>query len=171
MLINIRELQNGHTVVEQEVSMTEEQVSDIGFCGTVICKAKIDRVQFQIYVHISYSCKVNQECARCLVAFEYPMEGTFDIVLRDKSILRKSESDEEDSFDYSFSERDNVIDMRQSLYEEVMLNLPVKPLCKTTCRGTLDYKESGSDSRETKEFIDPRWEALKKIKKQNKSNK
>ncbi len=167
MLINIRELPKGHTVVEQDVSMTEEQVGDVGFCGNVFCHAEIDRVQFQIYAHVSYTCKVNQECSRCLTAFEYPMKGTFDIILQDRSALGKIEDDDADSFDYYFSERDAEIDIRQSLYEEVMVNLPIKPLCKTDCQGVTDYKEKDSD-KGSEEVIDPRWEALKKIKRNNK---
>lgn len=167
MLINIRELPKGHTVVEQDVSMTEEQVSDVGFCGSVFCHAEIDRVQFQIYAHVSYTCKVNQECSRCLTAFEYPMKGTFGIILQDRNALGKIEDDDADSFDYYFSERDAEIDIRQALYEEVMLNLPIKPLCKTDCQGVTDYKEKDSD-KGSEEVIDPRWEALKKIKRNSK---
>lgn len=164
MLINIREIPKGHTVVEQDVSMTEEQVRDVGFIGNVFCRAEIDRIQFQIYAHVFYTCKVNQECSRCLKAFEYSLRGNFDIILQDRNALGKSESDDTDSFDYYFSDRETVIDIRQSLYEEVMVNLPIKPLCKADCQGVTDYKKSDSADGEPKGSIDPRWEALKEIK-------
>ena len=165
MLINIKDIPKGHTVIEQDVTMTEEQIQDTGFAGNVFCRAEIDRIQFQIYIHVSYTCNVKQECSRCLEEIEFPVKGDFDIVLQDRNALGKIEDDDSDSFDYYFSERDAEIDMRQSLYEEVMVNLPIKPLCKTDCQGVTDYIEK---DKGTEEVIDPRWEALKKIKRNSK---
>ncbi len=167
MLINIKDIPKGHTVIEQDVSMTEEQIEDTGFVGNVFCHAEIDSIQFQIYIHVSYTCKVKQECSRCLKEIEFPVKGEFDIVLQDRNSPDKIEGDDADSFDYYFSERDAEIDIRQSLYEEVVVNLPIKPLCKTDCRGVTDYKKKDSDNG-AEEVIDPRWEALKKIKKNSK---
>jgi len=48
-----------------------------------------------------------------------------------------------------------------------MVNLPIKPLCETDCRGVTDYMEKDTDKEAEKE-IDPRWEALKKIKRDTK---
>lgn len=166
MLINIKDIPKGHTVIEQNVTMTDEQIKDSGFAGSVFCHAEIDRIQFQIYIHVSYTCNVKQECSRCLKEIEFPLKGKFDIVLQDRNALGKIEEGD-DTFDYYFSEREQEIDIRQSLYEDVMVNLPIKPLCKTDCRGVTDYMEKDTDKEAEKE-IDPRWEALKKIKRDTK---
>lgn len=167
MLITIKDIPKGHTVIEQNVTMTEEQIKDCGFTDEVVCHAEIDRIQFQIYIHMSYTCHVKQECSRCLKELESLVKGDFTIVLQDKNTLGKIEDDDADAFDYYFSERDTEIDIRQSLYEDVMVNVPIKPLCKPDCQGVSAYKEKSSDSK-TEGEIDPRWEALKKIKKNDK---
>lgn len=170
MLINIRDIPEGHSVIEQDVTMAEEQIKDSGFIGNVFCHVEIDRLQFQIYLNMSYTCRVIQECSRCLNAFEYPMHGSFSLVLHDRNAPENSLNDDEEFFDYCFNEYDTTIDIRRSLYEEVLINLPIKPLCKADCQGVMDYEKNASANSGLKNTIDPRWEALKKLKKNIQEN-
>lgn len=170
MFITIKDiLKTSYTVIDQNITMTEQQIQDGGFSGEVACSAEINRLKYRVYLKVSYSCTVKRECSRCLNSFKYPVKGVISIVLQDKKVSRGTD-DEEDAFDYNFSESDTVIDIRQSLYEDVMVNLPIKPLCKEDCPGIKEYNKNDTSDQGIKEdTIDPRWEALKKIKK--KSNK
>jgi len=165
MLIHIKEIPEGHSVIKQNVTMTEEQIQDGGFNGDVICHAEIERLQFQIFLRIRYACRVNQECSRCLTAFEYPLKGECFVILQDDKAPESLGSDE---IDYRFSDRDATVDIRQSLYEEVMISVPVKPLCKHDCAGVSEYVLDKSQEQE--DTIDPRWEALKKLKENSQNN-
>jgi uncharacterized protein len=170
MFITIKDiLQTGHAVIDQSITMTEQQIQDGGFVGEVACSAEINRLKYRVYLKVSYNCTVKRECSRCLNTFDYPVNGVISIVLQDKKVLKGSD-DEEDTSDYFFSESDMVIDIRQSLYEDVMVNLPIKPLCRDDCPGIEINNKKDTKTQETQQdTIDPRWEALKKIKK--KSNK
>ncbi|MBU2541075.1 MAG: DUF177 domain-containing protein [Candidatus Omnitrophica bacterium] len=56
------------------------------------------------------------DCARCLKAFKWPF---------DKSAR----------FDYQVQPNDSYIIVDDNLREEIVLDFPVKPLCKSDCRG------------------------------------
>lgn len=139
--------------------MTEEQIRDGGFHGDIACHADVEKFQFQVFLHVAYSCELHQECSRCLNIFECPVQGTCDIIVQDKNAHRDLGNDD---VDYYFGDRDETIDMRQSLYDEVMINLPIKPLCREECSGIEGYKTETKDEQEKP--VDPRWEALRKLK-------
>lgn len=164
MLLSIKEIPEGHSVHDQEVTMTEEQVQEGGFMGAVFCHADIERLHSQMFIRVHYSCRVHQECARCLTVFEYPLTGLCTVVLQDKNARDGLGQDE---VDYLFSDRDTVIDIRQSIYEDVIINIPIKPLCREDCAGVTEVNLGRSKEENT---IDPRWEALKKLKNSTQSN-
>ncbi len=159
MLIHIKEISEGHSVIDQKVTMTEEQIREGGFLGAIDCHAEIEKFQFQIFLHVEYTCIVHQECSRCLNTFKCPVRGNFDIIVQDKNAPQDLGNDE---VDYYFSDRDTSIDVRQSLYDEIMVSLSIKPLCKEECSGVEGY--TGDTVDEQEESVDPRWEALKKLK-------
>ncbi len=146
--------------------MTEEQIRDGDFLGTIVCHAEIEKFQFQIFLHVKYACTVHQECSRCLKIFKCPVQGTCDIILQDKNAPQDLGTDE---VDYYFSDRDTSIDIRQSLYDEAMINLSIKPLCSEKCRGVEGFI---TDTRDEKgKAVDPRWEALRKLKQDEQDTK
>ncbi len=165
MLINVRNIPEGHSVIEQNVNMTEEQIREGGFSGVVSCHAEIDRLHAQIYIRLFYKCKVNQKCSRCLNNFEYPIEGECSVVLQDRGLSKNLENEEDEAVDYYFREKDDSIDIRQTLFDEVMVNLPIMPLCRDNCPGLSKYSGIAADNISDEKSIDPRWEALKKLKK------
>ncbi len=166
MFITIKDiLKASHTVINQSITMTEEQALDGGFASEVVCSAEINRLKYRVYVKVSYNCTLKRECSRCLNSFEDPVKGAISIVLQDKKVLKGSD---EETFDYYFSETDKVVDIRQSLYEDVMVNLPIKPLCREDCTGITNYGINNSKTQGSKQdTIDPRWEVLKKLKKKS----
>ena len=168
MYITIKDiLKSSHAVIDQRIAMTEQQVRDGGFVGDVACSAKINRLKYRVYLKVSYSCTVKRECSRCLNSFEYPVKGVLSVVLEDKKVS-KGLDDNEGTYDYNFSDTDTVIDIRQSLYEDVMVSLPIKPLCNADCQGIKDYNIKDATEKDSQQdAIDPRWEALKKFKKKH----
>ncbi len=164
MIINIREIPEGHSIIDQSVTMTEEQIKDGKFVGNVDCHADIERLQFQIFLNISYKCAVNLECSRCLNAYKYSAQGMCKIILQEKGALEGLGDDE---VDYNFNDHGTTVDIRQSIYEEVIINLPFKPLCKEDCAGVEEYTQKEKSDNKT---IDPRWEALMKLKDKKQDN-
>lgn len=165
MLVNTIKINDGHSVLEQNVTMTDQQISDGGVLCDVHCHADINRLLSEIYMTITYSTQITQECSRCLESFECSVEGKYSLVLKEKGALKSVDDIEDDYVDYGFCELDVIVDIRQSLYDELMLNLPAKPLCRKTCKGISEYaigdEESGKPGKS--DSIDPRWNKLKKL--------
>jgi uncharacterized metal-binding protein YceD (DUF177 family) len=156
MLLSIREIPEGHSILEQTVTMTEEQVQDGKICGNVQCRAVVERLDFRIFVHVEFNATVGQECSRCLKSFLMPVSGACDILLIDTDAPGGSDGEESD---YQFGERDDLIDVRQSIFDEIIINDPIKPLCSSDCSG-IEYQQQSAPQEP-----DPRWDALKKLKK------
>lgn len=75
-------------------------------------------------------------CSRCLERFEAPEEMTVDLLYLPDSENRGHWDGEiaEEDLSVAFY-RDGVIDLRQLVREQFRLALPMKPLCRSACRG------------------------------------
>ncbi|MBI4826123.1 MAG: DUF177 domain-containing protein [Nitrospirae bacterium] len=107
-------------------------------------------------------------CSRCLEDFPYSMEVDFtDEYVPDTEIARASEhelgSDELDIGYYSNDE----IDVKELIKEQMLLQVPIKLLCKPDCRGLCpkcgkDLNTGSCTCRE--EEVDPRLAKLSELK-------
>lgn len=110
-------------------------------------------------------------CARCLEPFLYPMDIPFRLELRNASRLTRpsdfeAEATETVEIRY-FSEEENYVDITQEIQEIILLNIPMKPLCRPDCGGLCPV--CGANRNETRcpcgeEEIDPRLAILKRWK-------
>lgn len=92
-------------------------------------------------------------CDRCLELFEYPLEVPF-----------------EELFPKEEMENENELDITDSLYEHLILELPLKMICEEHCKGlcprcgqNLNLAECGCDRL----VVDPRLVKLKEFLKQD----
>lgn len=105
------------------------------------------------------SCKLRLLCSRCLA----PIDETFDIPFEEQfQVMRDGdpEPDEEDDFIPVTGEK---IDLRPFMEEDLIVHLPLAPLCGPDCKGLCP--ECGTNRNEQScdcktDRIDPRLEAL-----------
>jgi len=169
MVINIRTVPEGHSAVTQETDLASFKDDLPVLCGKIACSAEIDRNGPVLYVHLVFRCKYELECSRCTEPFVFPVEGDLRLSISEKQAKRGSSEDDVEETEYYYDGRDLTVDVSPSIYEEIMVAFPLKPLCSESCRGFEIYADQAlSASRDPKEGqeIDPRWEALKKLKKQ-----
>ncbi|MGD9199956.1 MAG: DUF177 domain-containing protein [Chitinispirillia bacterium] len=144
--------------------MTKYQKQNGKFMGDVFCHAEIDRNSLQIFLSIFYRCCITQECSRCLKTFSLPLNGQMKLILgKSEKGHNKIINENYNLYDYIFSDFDTVIDIRQSIYDEVMINIPIKPLCTLDCKG-INYKSDILKNGKQTIGSDPRWDILKKLK-------
>lgn len=108
------------------------------------------------------------ECARCLA----PIEKKLEIPFRAAFIAPEYYSEEKETelksedLDVSVIENDEI-DLLEIVREQILLNLPEQTFCSENCRGLCPKcganKNTQNCSCEEKE-IDPRWSALKDLK-------
>jgi uncharacterized protein len=115
------------------------------------------------------------ECCRCLNNFTLPAKSRFSYTFVPEEIMPDEEDLELTGDDLGFGYyKDDTIDIAPLILEQIMIQIPIKPLCKESCKGLcpqcgtdLNEAECGHESTtpETSPFA-----ALKDFK-VNKANK
>ena len=105
--------------------------------------------------------EVELTCSRCLKKFTHRIDKEFDYKLMPTSQIGGGQI-KSGELDIKFSD-ENVLDLAEVVQEQVMLELPVKPLCSEEC-SEVSYTEGEfeEEEKESKE-IDKRWEKLKEL--------
>ncbi len=168
MILETHLIPEGHST-QQSFSDLENMKDDLpSISKKVDCRLEIDRTGPTIFLHIWFSGEFNIQCARCLETFPLTIKGDFRAVL--KEVPGKSgRSLDDDVVDFYFNDKDDSVDLSPLLYEEILTAIPLMPLCKSECKGIVIDKsnvsvEYKSESKGLKKEIDPRWEALRKLK-------
>lgn len=110
------------------------------------------------------------ECSRCLTVFETSLQNDVDFFVSPEGLHRDEDGPIEDDEDYAWLKGDSLkADIGDIVRQAVILAIDLKPLCDEKCRGLCpqcgcNLNEDQCDC--TTERIDPRWEALKKLKEQ-----
>ncbi|HEX8473609.1 MAG TPA: DUF177 domain-containing protein [Pyrinomonadaceae bacterium] len=141
----------GETRITGRASRKDEQVRLVG------------KIETGVEVH----------CSRCLRPVKVPVEAEFDeryIPAATESLTDELAELQPDDLGFSTYEGESV-DVDDLVREQVLLALPMRPLCREDCKGLCPT--CGTDlnvdacSCEQKE-IDPRWAALASLKQEKK---
>jgi len=103
--------------------------------------------------------QVKLQCARCLKIFSQPL----DLYLEAQFGKPRMKPREEPVFPIGVN---GILDLSEALREQILLDLPMRPLCKPSCRGLCP--ECGKNLNEgpcecIREVIDPRLVRLKEL--------
>jgi len=97
---------------------------------------RAERAGGGVRVSGSLSAEFEVACVRCLVAFPHAVERDFEARYRRTVADGGSDEAELDESDLDLDYYgDEGIDLQQLLGEQLLLSLPMKPLCQTECKG------------------------------------
>jgi len=107
-------------------------------------------------------------CSRCLEPFPWPVDAAFDLRFQPKEQnVGEGERDVEyDDLSTAFYENE-MIDLGQLMREQFYLSIPMKPLCRTECKGLCPTCGTNLNRIVCEcriEWTDPRLEALRALK-------
>ncbi|REE01018.1 YceD family protein [Marinoscillum furvescens] len=132
--------------------------------GSGTCKLLLDKTATMMTLDFHIDVKIELTCDRSLDTFDYPIQ------LDEQLIIKFGEEN------YSLSEEVLVIkgdtptiDVSEYIYEFINVAVPMKKL-HPRYEGQEDeqpdmiYTSQGDEPEENEETVDPRWEALKKLK-------
>lgn len=132
--------------------------------GSGVCHLKLDKTATMMTLHFDIDVSVELICDRSLDPFDYPIK------LEEQLIIKFGEDN------YSLNEEVLVIrsdtptiDVSEFIYEFVTLAVPLKKLHpryegKEDEQPDLIYTSDSGAAEDKNEPVDPRWEALKKLK-------
>lgn len=144
------------------------QSDAVKIVSPVTAVLRLDKVGDNVMARGALGGDTELQCARCLNHFKLRISSQVNVVYHPARDIAKSEqhelkSDELDTVFYG----DDMIETDDLLREQLILNLPMKPLCSVNCMGFCpqcgsDLNVSGCNC-ERKE-TDSRFEVLKKLK-------
>ena len=129
---------------------------------------KIVKYAERLQIEGSVSVSVTMKCGRCLKDYILPLDLDFrEEYVPVAEVVKDGERElKPDELDISFYSGDEL-DIGELVKEEILLAVPMKPLCGETCRGLCticgkDLNEEACECR--KEEVDPRLAPLAKYK-------
>ena len=113
--------------------------------GFVEGKAKVMRISQGVFVQCKLTAEVKLICSRCLDAFLYPISFTAEeefLPISDVSGDLALSSPEQ-SKEFTIDDK-NILDLGELIRQYVLLNLPMKPLCRPDCPGMKEANSYGT---------------------------
>lgn len=110
--------------------------SEVSFLSPIDYELTLTRSGQNVWVRGAVETKLALVCDRCLEEFTYAIRADLDIELvpkEDAPDAPEVELKSEELDQYYFEGED--IDLDPYVYEEVMLNIPIKALCAESCKG------------------------------------
>jgi len=128
---------------------------------------RVAKVRGKVVIEGSLEALLNQECCRCLEMTQVPVRSAFRYVLIPECLTsRGSQGLEDVQADFGYYDKEQI-DLNPLLFEQIILQIPMKVLCMDTCRGIcprcgVNLNASGCDCR--KESGDERLSILRRWK-------
>jgi uncharacterized protein len=171
MLLDLSRLRGAHERVERTWPATSvDSTDDFVVASPVTFAADVhrDKQTYRIVGHAAATLELT--CSRCAESFRVPVDAAFDLryVPHADNTGDQEREVEEDDLTTAYY-RDETIDLGDLAREQFYLALPMKPLCAEACKGLcprcgMDLNQGTCDCRP--EWQDPRFEALKALKKE-----
>jgi uncharacterized protein len=170
MILHIDQLQ---AVAEVSVDFDAQQCrlpqEEIGkFLAPIHLVAQARKVEEEITLEGRVSSSLQMTCARCLHPYREALDESFEVVYlpypEELNAKEELELDEADMNIVYYT--DEEIDLTALVHDQVLLLLPVKPLCKADCAGLCP--SCGKDLNEgpcscSHDTVDPRFAVLKTL--------
>ena len=141
MIVKISEIDN-ELIVKGKMEGSQLTMSDENefcFLSPVDYSFAVRKFENLIRINGSMHCTINLTCSKCLDAFAFPIDTYLDIEFSPK-VLTPEVSELElkrNKLDMYYYEGDEI-DLDPLIYDELMLNMPVRPLCEESCKGLCD---------------------------------
>lgn len=112
------------------------KAKDIVFLNPVRGYLKVLKTGSDVVIQGSIKTSINLQCSRCTEPFEYVISTILNTTFYPAKTLTRDEHYElhDDELETEFYSND-VIDIYDFITQEVVLNIPMKPLCNDMCKG------------------------------------
>ncbi len=134
----------------------------------------VEKKGSEVFIKGIVNGEIELQCSRCLNFFKMPIRTRFEITYHPIEILNKEELVElkRDEMEVDFY-RDGLINTEDIIRDQILLNIPMKPLCSEDCKGLcpicgIDLNEKECTCK--KEEIDPRFAVLQSLLRRMKAN-
>ena len=111
-----------------------ERVRDFHFSPAVSAHLLYYRSGQELFFQGSVTGTIEGTCSRCLKGYALPLEKEFNLVLLPDPLGLKNRELNRDEMGLSYYSAEEI-DLSPLIREQVLLALPIRPLCDEQCRG------------------------------------
>lgn len=129
-----KDLRFAEHIEELNLIYAEGQVRDFRFPPSIDVDLSYYRSGRELFFHGLLRGLIEGNCSRCLNSYAFPIEKEFGFVLTPEPLPAKSKELSRDEMGLSFYKADEI-NLLPLIKEQVLLALPMRPLCKNSCRG------------------------------------
>jgi len=142
MRIDVRELELGALTLTGEVPVADLKLdsSDVHVLGQIVVKLWAEKQGREIRVRGRFTVDIELPCARCLDPVKAPILAEFDQFYQSNThhhLTGEIELREKDTEVAFFC--GDFIEVSDIVREQILLGLPMKPICREDCRGLCAY--------------------------------
>ena len=149
-----------------------DRKNECRFLSPVLIRARIRNLPPYIEVTGTLDAKLRLSCSRCLGRYAHGLSTSFSVTYCRAGHAPTPEISEsevewtgEDSDLYYF--KGDIIDLTEAVQEQLVMALPVKPLCQADCKGLCNGCGADLNTEKCKcknNPVDPRFAVLKNLK-------
>ncbi|MCX7795630.1 MAG: DUF177 domain-containing protein [bacterium] len=134
MNIDVKEMLEGKVnITSFRYVETLETMEGLMFDDLPEVEGKLKRIERR---KLLLACKVKTrvllECSRCLDVYPQELEFSYEEVYTEEPLRIIGKLTEED---FKYTIENNMVDVSKSVRENIIMNLPIKPLCREDCKG------------------------------------
>jgi len=167
MLLDLRGFRGGidevaRTYDPSAFSLTDE---DFRIVAPVRLTAQVAKDAQKVRLTGRVTTALETDCGRCLEPLTIPVDAPFDLMFLPEAEGAENGDGASEDVGVSFY-KDDVIDLGEVMREQFFLALPMKPLCRTDCKGlcpTCGVNRNREQCACRAEWVDPRLAGLKKF--------
>jgi uncharacterized protein len=138
MIIRLYDIEQGISVrgTMDGSRLKRPEDTDVSFLSPVEYDLKVSKAGVNIWIKGPVRARLSLVCARCLEQFAFSVETEMDIELWPKESAPSAPEVElkTEELNVYYYEGDEI-DLDPLVFEEVMLNMPIKALCSEACKG------------------------------------
>lgn len=101
-------------------------------------------------------------CDRCLDTYSQEIFGDYRLIIQLDGIINQDNDNDDDII--SIPRNSDYIDVSKPIYDYILLSIPIQRTHPKKEDCAQDILERFNDSKQENQDIDPRWDALKKLK-------
>ena len=172
------ELDLGHVEDRESFSFKEEFTLPSHDGGENECRAtvlaEVTRAGSRYLLEVKVECDLRADCSRCMNLFDYKVNTDLKIVFQRGEKVELPDGEDESDFVFLLQADTFSYDIFPRVREAILLELPIKYLCRVDCAGIcvscgadLNSGECGCGKNEG----DPRWAVLNSLKEETENRK
>ncbi|MCX5823555.1 MAG: DUF177 domain-containing protein [Deltaproteobacteria bacterium] len=141
MKINVSNIPEGgiNLRFERNGEWFQQRLPETGSGGFVLDRAgvacAVRRMKENVFIEGSITTAAEMPCSRCLETTRLSLQSSFHYTFAPPPSLPQEDVElSATDLDFAYYEED-VIDLDAAVFEQILLQIPFKPLCAESCRG------------------------------------